>query len=125
MGKDEKDQWLKSITEEIAREHNVLISPDDPTLVTAILNQKLMENFYKQQKDILIQFEANLSAQISRQNTNNQSLLKAITTKLVQQSDLKVQPPYPAPSTSNYQRVFIILLLFSLGTLIGYIFGVQ
>lgn len=121
----DKQKWVKEIIEEVARDYNILLSPDDPVLVTAILNQKLLSRFYDQQNDILNQFEKTITEQYKIQHQNNQKILDSVSNKLIENTiaPRKVSKP-PTLVKPTYSKFITYSLFLIFGIVLGYIINI-
>ena len=116
------DLWVKEIIQKVAEECNVLITEDDPVLLTAILNKKLIEYFFEQQKVVLVGENTKLFDQFDIQHQNNQKVFISVAEKLVKNFNPRIiTKEYSTKKTKS--DMFIIALVFILGLALGYIFS--
>ena len=114
--------WVKEIIQDVAEECNLLMSEDDPVLLTAILNKKFIEYFFEQQKKILTDANTNIFDQVVIQHQNNQRVFISVTEKLIKGfRSPPITKVYPAKKTKS--DMLIIGLVFMVGLSFGYIFA--
>lgn len=116
------DLWIKEIIQKVAVEYNILITEDDPVLLTAILNKKFIERFFEQQKIILTDANTKFFDQFEIQHQNNQRVFISVAEKLIK----AFHPPVVTKKYSTKKTtsdILIIVLVFMLGLSFGYIFS--
>ena len=119
-------EWIDDLVSEIAKKYRIVLSHDDPVLVTAILNKEVMAKAQDEYQSLFVKNSQLLQQQLKNQKKTNELLLTEVTDRLIQSSR-----EFQAAQGMNRQQVeilpkrkFEILLLMLLVFMFGLVGGI-
>lgn len=79
-------EWIDDLVSEIAKKYRIVLSHDDPVLVTAILNKEVMAKAQDEFQSLFVKNSQLLQQQLKNQKKTNELLLTEVTDRLIQSS---------------------------------------
>ena len=96
-------EWVDDLVSEIAKKYRIVLSHDDPVLVTAILNREVMAKAQDEFQSLFVKNSQFLQQQLKIQKKTNELLLTEVTDRLIQ-STRESQ----VAQGMNYQQVEVL-----------------
>ena len=119
------DQWIDDLVSEIAKKYRIVLNPDDPVLVTAIMNKEILDKAQLEYEGLFVKNSQLLQQQFKAQKLGNELLLTKVTDRLI--SELKVRQK--SSDQAHYNQVShtkkgfgtlpLLLLTFMFGLVSG------
>ena len=122
-------QWVDSLVSDIAKNYRIVLSNDDPILVTAILNKEILEKAYTDNQSLFVKNSQLLGQQFKAQNKMNDLLIREVSQRLL---DAAKSAEFGNESNdverdsmliNNSTWKALLLLMFMIGLVLGIFVG--
>lgn len=80
------NEWVDNLIAQIAKDHKIIISNDDPVLVAALLQKNLIERSINDQKEVINVFKEILEDHLSKSNERNEKLIASVAERLIKEN---------------------------------------
>ena len=126
---NDNTQWVDSLVSDIAKNYRIVLSNDDPILVTAILNKEILEKAYTDNQSLFVKNSQLLGQQFKAQNKMNDLLIREVSQRLL---DATKSTEFENESNdvergsmliNNSTWKALLLLMFMFGLVLGIFVG--
>lgn len=83
------DQWIDNLVSEIAKKYRIILNPDDPVLVTAIMNKEILDKAQLEYERLFVKNSQLLQQQFKAQKLSNELLLTQVTDRLIRELNVR------------------------------------
>ncbi|RVU81567.1 hypothetical protein EOL70_26370 [Leucothrix sargassi] len=96
-----EQDWIEELIHDVAKKYQVIVTPDDPILVTAVLNKAILDKAFKQHEMLFVKNSELLQQQFKAQRLSNEELINEVCHRLI--LDLKgfEGPPLDVPDAER------------------------
>ena len=126
---NDNTQWVDSLVSDIAKNYRIVLSNDDPILVTAILNKEILEKAHSDNQSLFVKNSQLLRQQFKAQNKMNDLLIREVSQRLL---DATKSTEFENESNdvergsmliNNSTWKALLLLMFMFGLVLGIFVG--
>lgn len=126
---NDNTEWVDSLVSDIAKNYRIVLSNDDPILVTAILNKEILEKAYIDNQSLFVKNSQLLGQQFKAQNKMNDLLIREVSQRLLdatkstefENESNDVERDSMLINNSTWKA--LLLLMFMIGLVLGIFVG--
>ena len=126
---NDNTQWVDSLVSDIAKNYRIVLSNDDPILVTAILNKEILEKAHSDNQSLFVKNSQLLRQQFKAQNKMNDLLIREVSQRLLdatkstefENESNDVERDSMLINNSTWKA--LLLLMFMIGLVLGIFVG--
>lgn len=79
-----EQDWIEDLIHDVAKKYRVIVTSDDPILVTAILNKAILDKAFEQYEMLFVKNSKLLQEQFKAQRLSNEELMNQVSHRLIQ-----------------------------------------
>ncbi len=115
-----EQDWIEELIHDVAKKYKVIVTPDDPILVTAILNKAILDKAFEQYEMLFVKNSKLLQEQLKAQRLSNEELINQVSHRLIR--DLQDLEGFTLDELHDEREFCTPLVIASL--LAAFLFGV-
>lgn len=126
----DEDKWVDELLSDLALKYRIIVSPDDPVLVSAILNREIIEKAAVNYRQVLSQCTESFEQIVQQHEKTNEVVVNQVCDRLIEEFRGAQHQSVNVPVTSNnlldigFIQFGIFVLVFLLGIVAGILISI-